>query len=293
MSAPYYATLWHWIREREHVRELKDAGEPFPWTDDPIIRAWRFCNVRREDDRVTVWIRQNVRERYAGHPHLWFMLCLARMINWPDTMAELQARGCWPGDEAFTPQHLADALNERARRGDKVFTGAYIITAPATKGTLKTDHVALETLGALWRSRDAIRRRLFGPNRTASATLREAHATLMQHKGWGQFLAYQAVVDMRFTPLLATAGDRDRWAAAGPGTLRGLNRLYGRRTDCALGQEQALSEMRKIHAVSLGETGVPMDFSDVPNVLCETDKYLRVERGEGTPRAGYVPGRGS
>ena len=38
---------------------------------------------------------------------------------------------------------------------------------------------------------------------------------------------------------------------------------------------------------------VDIDFSDVPNILCETDKYLRVKLGQGTPRALYVPGRGS
>lgn len=32
---------------------------------------------------------------------------------------------------------------------------------------------------------------------------------------------------------------------------------------------------------------------EVPNILCETDKYLRVLNGEGKPRALYVPGRGS
>jgi hypothetical protein len=41
------------------------------------------------------------------------------------------------------------------------------------------------------------------------------------------------------------------------------------------------------------ETGVADGFfSDVPNILCETDKYLRVKNGEGKPRALYVPGRG-
>jgi hypothetical protein len=50
--------------------------------------------------------------------------------------------------------------------------------------------------------------------------------------------------------------------------------------------------MRAIYKVVQQETGVAMDFSDVPNILCETDKYLRVKNGEGKPRALYVPGRG-
>jgi hypothetical protein len=51
--------------------------------------------------------------------------------------------------------------------------------------------------------------------------------------------------------------------------------------------------MRAIYRVVQGETGVDMDFSDVPNILCETDKYLRVKNGEGKPRALYVAGRGA
>jgi hypothetical protein len=105
-------------------------------------------------------------------------------------------------------------------------------------------------------------------------------------------MAYQACVDMRFTPLLDNATDIATWAAAGPGTLRGLNRIHGRPVVVPLSQHQALKEMRAIYRVVQHETGVAMDFSDVPNILCETDKYLREKNGEGHPRTRYVAGRG-
>lgn len=98
---------------------------------------------------------------------------------------------------------------------------------------------------------------------------------------------------MRFTPLLRDAEDAQTWAAAGPGTIRGLNRLHGRAVNLGVSQEQALSEMRAIYRTAEAETGVHMDFSDVPNILCETDKYLRVKTGQGKPRALYIAGRGS
>jgi hypothetical protein len=50
--------------------------------------------------------------------------------------------------------------------------------------------------------------------------------------------------------------------------------------------------MRAIYEIAYDHTRVEMDFSDVPNILCETDKYLRVKNGEGKPRALYVAGRG-
>jgi hypothetical protein len=280
--------LRHWVREREAVRVRKDSGVPAPWTDDPIIAKYRFCNVRREDDRVTVWIRKNIREPFADHPHLWFMLAIARWINWTPTLAELigsiDPGHAWPSDPGFTLDHVADVLYRREARGEKVFTGAYTINAPAEKGRSKIDYVARRVLGQPWADWEKIGTRLGN-----SPTLRDAHAALMRYQGWGQFMAYQVVVDWRFTRYLRNAPDTATWAAAGPGTIRGLNRIAGRKTDKALEQWQALHEMRSLYATIQEETGVAMDFSDVPNILCETDKYCRVLNGEGAPRALYHP----
>lgn len=276
--------LWQWVRERERVRILKDSGAPQPWTDDPVISTYRFCNVRREDDRGTAWIRENIREPYAGHPMLWLMLCIARQINWPDTLADLIFNGAWPVDEGFKPSEVTMVLNRRKDRGDKVYTGAYMISAPATKGADKQSYIAETVIGDLWRRRAEF---------TKFNSLEFTHARITKSNGWGPFMAYQAVVDMRFTALLDRANDVQTWAAAGPGTLRGLNRVHGRPVDASLSQAQALKEMRAIYKIAEQETGVAMDFSDVPNILCETDKYLRVLNGEGKPRALYVAGRGS
>jgi len=291
-----YEPLFYWVRERDKIRWQKenslpmdnsDDGQPF-WTDDPILRTYRFCNVRREDDRGTVWIRQHIREPFAGHPHLWLMLCIARQINWPDTLAELVKSFAWPDEHGFEPSMITTVLNDRKRRGEKVYTGAYMISAPATKGADKQAYIAETVIGDLWRRRD-----IFEKHFASTPTLQRTHELVTRSNGWGQFMAYQAVVDMRFTALLDKADDLATWAAAGPGTLRGLNRIHGRAVDAPLGQPQALTEMRAIYKIVEAETGVAMEFSDVPNILCETDKYLRVKNDEGKPRALYVPGRGS
>lgn len=284
-----YSPLWHWVKEREQIRIRKDNGNPQPWTDDPILATYRFCNVRREDDRGTVWVRENIRKPYADHQFLWLMLCIARQINWPDTLADLIFNGAWPTDENFKPSEMTMVMNRRKDRGDKVYTGAYMISAPATKGADKQSYIAETVIGDLWQRRSTFAWSGRGNDRRS---LSRTHGWITRSNGWGPFMAYQAVVDMRFTAVLSDADDVATWAAAGPGTLRGLNRLHGRPVDAALPQGQALSEMRAIYKVSQVETGVSMDFSDVPNILCETDKYLRVQNGEGKPRALYVAGRG-
>ncbi|MDP1866980.1 MAG: putative DNA base hypermodification protein [Bradyrhizobium sp.] len=294
---PDYAALFYWVREREQARVRKDNGAPLPYSPDPILSKYRFCNVRREDDRGTVWIRKNIRERFAGHPHLWFMLCIARQINWPETLQHLIDMGAWPDQPNFYPSEITTVLSNRKLADLKIYTGAYMISAPSKKGADKQAYIAETVCGALWERRDIFAKYFSQPRQAfvscaGAPKLQRTHELIARSNGWGQFMAYQAVVDMRFTPLLDQASDLATWAAAGPGTLRGLNRLHGRALDAALSQGQALSEMRAIYAVVQQETGVTMDFSDVPNILCETDKYLRVKNGEGAPRALFVPGRG-
>jgi len=289
---PHYAPLWYWIREREAIRRKKeDLGATAPWTSDSILATYRFCNVRREDDLVTRWIHEHVRLPYADHPMLWFMLCICRQVNWPAALAELiETRGAWPSHEEFSARTLGTVLNARKTRGEKVYTGAYMISAPAERGADKQAYIAEVVLGDLHRRAHEFGRGADWDGRTLQLT----HELIRRSRGWGFFMAYQAVVDMRFSwHLLQHAPDKTSWAAAGPGTIRGLNRLHGRDVDARLTQEQALREMRAIYALVENATDVPMDFSDVPNVLCETDKYLRAQLDQGRPRARYVPGRGS
>lgn len=287
--------LRHWVREREATRIRKESGAPGPWTADPIIAKFRFCNVRREDDSVTVWVRKHIREPFADHPHLWFMLAASRWINWPDTMQELigslDPGSAWPSDPAFTLANMAEAMNRRQVRGEKVFTGAYTINAPSTKGASKIDYVVNTVLGAVWRGE---RRPHMADLLTASIpkpSLRGIHMALSKYQGWGAFMTYQVIVDLRFTRYFCNADDVSTWAAAGPGTIRGLNRIAGRRVDYPLDQSQALQEIRTLYRTIREETGVDMDFSDVPNILCETDKYCRVMNNEGAPRALYHPAK--
>src|SRR5262249_54347008 len=97
------------------------AGQPRPWTDDPILAMWSFKNVRREYDYVTTWIREHWREPHADDSDLFFAMAVARLVNWPDTLAALGYPVPW-GRE-----HFIATLQARAERGEKVWGDAYNI----------------------------------------------------------------------------------------------------------------------------------------------------------------------
>ncbi len=287
-DVPNYDLLWQWCAERESVRIKRERGEPPPWTDDPVIANYRFCNVRREDDVVTIWIRENIRKPFADHPHLWLMLCAARIINHPDTLAWLMDSAAWPSHPKFTPHAMTLCLNAWQTKGEKIYTGAYMIPAPHQKGADKQEYIAEKCIGALWERQASINKYLAQVGAWAP-TMKGMHERVSAAKGFGPFLAYQAVVDMRFTKILENAPDIETWWAAGPGTLRGLNRLHGRPLKPEISQAQARTELRKLW-LAVKEWGkVTMDATDVPNICCEYDKWMRVRNGEGKPRAGYAP----
>lgn len=50
----------HWITERYKIHLKKDSGEPRPWTNDPILDNYRFTNVRREQDRQSKYLIDNI-----------------------------------------------------------------------------------------------------------------------------------------------------------------------------------------------------------------------------------------
>lgn len=290
-------------------------GEPgSPLTHDPVLARYRFCNVFRELDRVTEWIRRNIREPFADHPDLWLMLAIARTINWPPTLQFIMNRGerrcefnAWPNDDgqglphfAFSPEALGNALDHWKAQGNKLHTGAYMIRAESRPerewySWTKAQYLARIVIGRLWEDRDVLRRAF----EVEGQTLQNCVGFLSgppRYVGWGAFMAYQVVVDMRHTRYLRDAPDINTWAALGPGSRRGLNRLAGRPLTYNLSQEEGLAEMLELHAQqdAYRAPWVPrIDLSDIQNCLCETDKLLRARSGEGKPRATYVPGRGS
>ena len=55
-----YDLYWYFASERQRVFERRVAGEPGPWTDDPILREFKFCNVFRAADRVSQYMIRDV-----------------------------------------------------------------------------------------------------------------------------------------------------------------------------------------------------------------------------------------
>lgn len=269
--------LAYWIREREIIHVLKESGEKKPWSDDPVFRRVYFCNVCREDDKVTKFIRQMYTVSTFG-VHIELAMVAARIFNFPPTLGKI------PNYLApYKRNTLACFLEEEQKAGHQIWGGAYLITTHGKKMS-KIDYCtellaeANEILpyyqdGQTWVE--------------GSPTCLDYHIRIMDIAGMGSFLAAQVVADLKHTEghVLQNASDWYTFSAPGPGSLRGLAWYYER--DKVTPKEY--QELIKGVALYLVDKhgSKPWNMQDLQNCLCEFDKYCRVLTGSGRSKRKY------
>lgn len=263
------------IKEREAIRVKKEKGSPRPWTKDPILGKYRFCNVHREDDRVTRWIRQ-WQVRFVSSEDLWFAFIVARLFNKPETLGMLKE--C---TVPFKPAVMRATL-KKLRDFGPIFNAAYIVS---TNGVAmdKVDYLIDRVLRPLWAARKLLRP-------LPTYTLAGYHASLMTFDGLGSFIAAQVVADLKYMKPLKQAPDWWTFAASGPGSRRGLNRVCEREVNQSWNEDawhHALTRLRLQLNDRLNDRPFPLHAQDLQNCLCEFDKYERARLGEGTPKQIY------
>lgn len=107
-------TLLYWIKERWSILQKKNAGLPKPWSLDPVFHQTYFCNVRREDDTVTKWLR-NQWGQYVLSDNYELAMILARFVNWPETLNYIG----FP--HTFNADHIEKCISERMEMGVKTW----------------------------------------------------------------------------------------------------------------------------------------------------------------------------
>jgi hypothetical protein len=275
------AQFFEFVNEREATRIRKESGAPAPWTEDPILQKYRFCNIFREDDKTTRWFRDNVRGPLKDSPSVALMTIAFRWFNRIEVgelLTPMMMTGEWDRDWA------EKTLRPHVEAGGKTCTGAYMIRTPQGKdkltGVLELIEGARGTAEALVRYRDAP-----GPK-----TLEEAHSLVCETWFLGPFLAYEVITDLRHTYLLRDATDISTWASPGPGAARGTSWLhYGRRDKVGYGsvkgKELSMHTMRNL--VLLANTGGHWNYPhrswemrEAEHCLCEYDKMRRAQGGQ-------------
>lgn len=287
MLTPNQKQMVYWILERDNIRQLKEAGKPKPWSDNPVMQETYFCNVNREDDRVTKWIRQNwtypvtlddFGSEESTAESYTFAMVVARIFNQPDTLADLMQPIDFDKDLGLWLTNAETVLAERKAAGKRIWNGAYIISTNGKKMP-KADY-CLYLLKKLAIDKDII---------DNAVTLADAHKRLTTVEGLASFLAAQVVADLKNTKghPLASAPDWFQFSAPGPGSLRGLS-WFWEETVTARNYQQAIDRAYELLEWELPEEILAiLCHQNLQNAFCEYSKFMKVSTKTGRSKRKY------
>ena len=263
--------FFYWIKERTYIQERKDRGDPWPWTDDPILQEYKFTNAYRERDKTTVWFRQNIRDPLKFKPEVYMATVIFRWFNLIETGQTLLKHNLhidWDPEKAY------DVIIPQ----DKWITGAYMIKSPTSKNKVRG---ICETITNVWNDRERFL------DKCPWDSLQKMNTWLEGYPFLGPFLASELATDFRHPFVGFRAFDILTWANAGPGAMRGLNRIYGRELTYTSKKHDWCAEMRELLTIAVIQQSLDFELREIEHSLCEFDKYERVRLKQGAPRSKY------
>ena len=281
--------LEHWINERYNIRLLKDVEKkPKPWTKDPVLLKYRFCNVRREHDRESRWLIANIAlNNKLSYDNKLLNCVLFRFFNKYDTV---QIFG--PLDfRNISYNNIQKKLDEHKKNNPSYvyFSNAFYMSGP--KGAANKKFGRSDIRINIIKLVDSYNKDGIIPRIRQCTTQQQIFDTLQSYDGIGQFLAYQIFVD--FTYIQEFPFSENEFTIAGPGCKKGLELIF--QDFDGLTYEEALFWLRDNQ--NKWFTPSPKFFSDLTdrtlnvmsleNCMCEISKYLRALKGEGRPRIRY------
>mmetsp|Transcript_34461 Transcript_34461/g.120301 ORF Transcript_34461/g.120301 Transcript_34461/m.120301 type:complete len:462 (-) Transcript_34461:831-2216(-) len=312
------------MQRREALRLRKEADSPWPWTGDDIFQRYKFTNVRREDDRVTRWLRLNRTAPFADAPvgvvllncalfRIFGTVAFSIEVGWIRSVDDYSSTHCvaaaarvWAsGRHAFTRAYCRPRFNaERRRAGTK---GGKAQTAKSTKAAKeKPSGAPTDVYATALRGVDALVAALprFEALILARATWQEVCALLRGVTGFGGsgFFAKEVLHDASGWPSFRDfVLDEGSWTPPGPGARRGLNRLHQRDLDwgslavrASPAESRFVAEMACLVSAAFQAhrewaQGLDLSIHDVQFQLCEFDKYERIRQGGRGTSTPYRP----
>lgn len=279
---------YHMLLRRRKTQQAKHLPpSALSWTSDPILAKYRFCNVFREDDKVTAWMREHIREPLASyHLKQVHAAVVFRWFNKIETgklLLPYIVHGVW--DRAMAEFKL----KKRVAEGLPILGAAYMIKSPPGLDKVTGLLNCIDKVDVIQVQRVAL-----DTNR-----LEDVHRELCSYDYLGPFMAYQMVCDLRYTPLLENAVDVNTWTAPGPGSARGMGRVahdnpdeyrYSSKRDIPVLIERMQDLLLYSRNTGYWPSAWPKwELSTVQHWLCEYDKYERARTGQGEPKQLYRP----
>lgn len=287
-----YELYWIFASRRQAAFERRVSGAAWPWTEDPILRTFKFCNVYRAADRVSQYMISDV--AYASDAgdfadrafQIVAFRTFSNIATWKGLRLEL---GRAPRLEDLATGAFEHALDRIKKRNGGLYTGAFILCANKAFGfnAKHHNHVALFKLMFLTE-------RLDRSIETANS-LEQVVQAIQRFPLMGPFMAYQTAIDLNYSELIDFS--ENEYTQAGPGALRGLKKAFESLGDYS--PANAISWMvehqdQEFGRLNLGFNGLfgrSLHAIDCQGLFCELDKYCREAAPELTSNRSRIKAR--
>lgn len=281
--------FFKYITERHSMYKKRFIqNQPAPWTNDEILRKYKFTNVFRDLDPGTIYVIEKIIPNCNSVKELIFNTIIYRLYN---KIATFDFFGIQNPDN-FNQKTFEKKLRQIKELRKTVFTNAFTVSSyhwiNPDKDKISNTSTLIKVI-----SNDIDR---IADNISKKKESLFTYKTLLKIKGIGKFLAYQISVDLGYYD--KDIFNEDKYVVAGPGCTRGIDYIF--KSKGILNYEECIFYIRDIQNEEFQKIDVhPTEiFSDrkskeinvmaIENCFCEISKYLKAFYGEGRPRNKFI-----
>lgn len=275
---PVFYHYWRFAAERQKIffRRLSGANS-IHFTEDEILRSFKFTNSYRASDRVSQYLIRNVIydcDASVDPANIFFRIILFKLFNKIETWRMLERELGHITLANYEYEVFDSILTSALESGERIYSAAYIMPSAGRVFGKRYKHQNHLKLIEYMLSEG------FPERIMSAAAMTEVFDIMSTAPSIGPFLAYQFVTDLNYSPL--TDFSEMDFVVAGPGALDGISKCFenGDRLDpvttiryMADHQEEWFDQL-EISFLSLW--GRPLQLIDCQNVFCEISKYARV-----------------
>lgn len=311
----YRDTFWRFIYERLNIYYRRVMlGKPAPWTTDKILQSYRFTNIFRDMDKLSIYERKNILAKLdekvtditLRKKSVMFNVMLFR------TFVKIETYEAF-GFIDFSSKNWRETWNKgkkvllsRREKGIQNFTGSYMVNnlhncnPDETTRSNKTLN-ALCMLEYILDNLEAVYNKAI----VEPYNMKEQLEYLVQLNGVGGFTAYEyacsfAMVSRYFKNTLVP-WTQDSYTNIGPGSKRGIEWVFSDRGN--LSEIECIIYLRSVWKQEMTRLGYYEDFIKrlppeldgdldlriIEHCLCETTKYNKLATNTGGTKRTFTP----
>jgi len=275
---PVFSAYWRFAAERQRIffKRLRRTNA-HSFTDDPVLKNYKFTNAYRASDRVSQYLIKNVIYdplRPSSDEEVFFRILMFKFFNKIETWSYLEGQLGENRHSNYDFQQLDNVLTDHIENKGPIYSAAYIMPSAGSKFGHKFKHQNHLRL-IEWMFENNFVERL-----QRCVSMSEGYDLLLSAPSIGPFLAYQYITDLNYSEI--TNFSEDEFVVPGPGALDGISKCFT--SSKKINPRSIIKFMMESQDEYFDALDEPFDrlwgrklqLIDCQNLFCEISKYSRV-----------------